>query len=248
MKTRNVAVAALIVLLIVFVTAACQAPTVVAPVAPEDDPSIDQVQARSFNALCYRAQGGSQFVCESGGEIELQSGASLDVQTGATVALTGGFTAGNVALTAPTAAATATPALVVDNLGAGNVAFEVRDSATPVFSVLNGGYVLSRGNYLPKTTSYVITTADSGSVIRTTNAITLTLPGAAAGLQYCIVNGDGNDLVLDPPDGTDYVLVLSNFGGDRVTNTTTGDFLCLFGIDATNWVALGRQGTWSDGN
>lgn len=42
-------------------------------------------------------------------------------------------------VTAPTAVATATPAFYVNNTGAGNVTLSVRDSATPVFEVLNGG-------------------------------------------------------------------------------------------------------------
>lgn len=41
---------------------------------------------------------------------------------------------------APTAIATATPAMVVDSLGVSRI-FEVRDAATPVFSVNNGGTV-----------------------------------------------------------------------------------------------------------
>lgn len=39
---------------------------------------------------------------------------------------------------APTAIATATPAMVVDSLGVSNL-FEVRDAATPVFAISNGG-------------------------------------------------------------------------------------------------------------
>jgi hypothetical protein len=57
------------------------------------------------------------------------------------VSITG---AGKVA--AATAVATATPALVVDSLGAANNLLEVRDAATPVFTVNNGGTVV--GNVL----------------------------------------------------------------------------------------------------
>lgn len=193
-------------------------------------------------------------------------------------------------VTGPTAIATATPVAIFDNLGAGNVIVSVRDAATPVWEVRNGGAVYVTGavtlaggygdtgctvsatgalscngaittdgtvtaagvnttlTVLSKTADYTVQTTDTGSVIRTTNAITLTLPGAAVGLNFCIYNGDGSDLVLDPPDGADYVLVLTNAGGDRLTNTTIGDSVCLVGIDNTHWIALQRIGTWSDGN
>ncbi len=159
--------------------------------------------------------------------------------------------AGNV--TAPTAVATATPAFMIDSSGAGNVLLEVRDSATPVFAVLNGGAVNAQSVYskapvLAKIADYTVTTADTGAIIYTSNAITLTMPGAAAGLQYCVVNYDGADLTIDWTDATDVALNEVNSPGDRVTNTTAYDLICLAAIDATNWMTISSVGTWSDGN
>jgi len=66
-------------------------------------------------------------------------------QVGARTA-TGGDTVNNWAkVAAPTAIATATPAMVVDSLGVSNI-LEVRDAATPVFTIRNGGTVI--GNVL----------------------------------------------------------------------------------------------------
>lgn len=48
--------------------------------------------------------------------------------------------------TAPTAVGTATPAMIVDSLGVSNL-FEVRDAATPVFTVADGGNIAQTGNY-----------------------------------------------------------------------------------------------------
>lgn len=171
------------------------------------------------------------------------------VWTASGVGTLAGYTSSASAnVTAPTAVATATPAFMVDSSGAGNVLLEVRDSATPVFRVLNGGAVNSLAALLVKDADYSVTVADSGSTIKASGAITLTLPGAAAGLQYCIVNFTGDDQVIDFADATDVALNEVNSPGDRVTNTTVYDSICLAAIDTTNWVTLSSVGTWSDGN
>ena len=66
--------------------------------------------------------------------------------------LTQGVTIENIVISQPTAAATATPALLVNSLAAGSNLLEVRDSATPVFVVENGGQV----------TGFVVGSATSG--------------------------------------------------------------------------------------
>ena len=166
--------------------------------------------------------------------------------------LSGGIT-GPLVMTGPTAVTTATPAMYVDNLGAGNVSFEVRDAATPVFQVLNGGAVAAgavnlKAPVLAKTANYNVATTDSGAVIKVSGAYTMTLPGAVAGLQYCIVNYDGSDLTIDFTDTADVALNEVNSAGDRVTNTTAYDSICLTAIDAVNWMTLSSLGTWNDGN
>lgn len=160
---------------------------------------------------------------------------------------------GGAVVTGPTAAATASPGMYVDNLGAGNVSFEVRDAATPVFQVLNGGSVAAAAIYgkapvLAKDANYLVTAADTGAIIKASGAITLTLPGAAAGLNYCIVNYTGDDQKIDFTDATDVALNEVNSPGDRVTNATVYDNICLTAIDATNWVTISSVGTWADGD
>jgi hypothetical protein len=49
-----------------------------------------------------------------------------------------------VIVVGPTALATAVPAMIVDNNGAGNVNFEIRKEATPQFAVLNDGSVVGQ--------------------------------------------------------------------------------------------------------
>lgn len=55
---------------------------------------------------------------------------------------------GGAVVTGPTAAATATPGLFVNNTGAGNVSFEVQTNATPILQVQNGG-AIKYGNVYP---------------------------------------------------------------------------------------------------
>lgn len=57
----------------------------------------------------------------------------------ASTILTQGATLNNLVVGQPTDAATATPAAVIDSLAAGANLLEVRDAATPVFSINNGG-------------------------------------------------------------------------------------------------------------
>lgn len=168
--------------------------------------------------------------------------------------ITGAMTmSGGAVVTGPTAAATASPGMYVDNLGAANVSFEVRDAATPVFQVLNGGNVAAGAIYgkapvLAKDASYAVLTTDTGSIIKASGAITMTLPAAVVGLNYCIVNYTGDDQVIAFADATDVALNEVNSPGDRVTNSTVYDLICLSAIDATNWVTLSSVGTWADGD
>ena len=178
-------------------------------------------------------------------------------------------------VTGPTAIATATPVVIFDNLGAGNVIVSVRDAATPVWEVRNGGAVNASGNAVitgPTAAAtatpalYVnnlgaandtLVLADASTPVAIVgNAGAVTLSGALAadggmsvsGGYNCIYNMGGGDLTIDPFDGVDKVLVLTDAAGDRLTNTTAGDFICLTGADTTYWVALARFGTWTDGN
>lgn len=110
------------------------------------------------------------------------------------------------------------------------------------------GMTTMKVSVLNKIASYPVTVADTGSVIQVSGNITLTLPAAASGLNYCVVNYGGGDLTLDVTDTADVFLNETNGPGDRVTNTTAYDSICLTAIDAINWVTLSSLGTWADGN
>lgn len=115
-------------------------------------------------------------------------------------------------------------------------------------TVTASGGVADTKPVLAKIADYTVLAGDTGSVIKASGAITLTLPGAAVGLNYCIINFTGDDQVIDFTDATDVALNEVNSPGDRVTNTTAYDNICLTAIDTTNWVTISSLGTWSDGN
>jgi hypothetical protein len=124
-------------------------------------------------------------------------------------------------------------------------------NGTDKFTVSYTGNVYSAGTVRALqalsaiTANWTAQAANSGTLFVTTNAITLTLPAAATGLTYCLFNGDGNDVYIDPASG-DQIHTLTNAAGDRVSNTTVGDSICLVALDGTYWLALERVGTWAD--
>jgi hypothetical protein len=139
--------------------------------------------------------------------------------------------------------------------GSGTVAINSSDwdistsgAMTGIGAITADGAISGLVPVLVKGASYPVTTADTGAVIKASGAITLTLPGAAAGLHYCIVNFTGDDQVIAFTDATDVALNEVNSPGDRVTNTTVYDNICLTAIDTTNWVTLSSVGTWADGD
>lgn len=103
---------------------------------------------------------------------------------------------------------------------------------------------------LTKDANYPVTVADSGAIIKNTSVVsaTFTLPAAAAGLNYCVFNYSGSDVIIEFTDDADVALNEVNSAGDSVTNTTAYDSICLTAIDAVNWITVSSIGTWADGN
>ena len=122
------------------------------------------------------------------------------------------------------------------------------DGAATVTGALTAASVSAKVPVLAKTANYAVLATDTGSTIKSTGSITMTLPAAAAGLHYCVVNYDGGDLTLDVTDAADVFLNEVNSPGERVTNTTAYDSICVTAIDAVNWLTISSLGTWADGN
>lgn len=113
-------------------------------------------------------------------------------------------------------------------------------------------------------TSDTITTAESGKnffVLMNAGEIEMTLPAAAAGLNYRITalkgntaGGETNRIYIDPADA-DYINGCVGAGdgaamaaGDSIySNSTTGDSVKLIATNDTTWICVDKSGTWSDG-
>lgn len=113
---------------------------------------------------------------------------------------------------------------------------------------VTGVMALTTGIVLAKTETYNVAATDTGTLFKLSGSFTVNLPAAAAGLNFCFVNYDGGDQVIDFTDATDVAINEVNSPGDSVTNTTAFDNICLYAIDATNWATISSIGTWADGN
>lgn len=89
-----------------------------------------------------------------------------------------------------------------------------------------------------------------------TNDTDYTLPGAVAGMSACFYdNGAGTGgIIIDAAAGDEILLDGTGVGAADAIDSpgvagdgANGDFICLMAIDATNWITLGRSGTWVDG-
>jgi filamentous hemagglutinin len=81
-------------------------------------------------------------------------------------------------------------------------------------------------------------------------AITYTLPTAAAGLQYCVRNYTGRTgtLRVNTSAAGQYIDVNganTTSGGYVISGGALGDSGCFVGVDATHWVMYQNLGTWT---
>lgn len=93
--------------------------------------------------------------------------------------------------------------------------------------------------------------AESGGIQYCTGAGTWVLPEASTvlGRPFTFVNyAAGGAVVIDPADGTDVLLAITNSPGDSLTNSTAGNTITLTAVNADNWVVTASYGTWTDNN
>ena len=157
-------------------------------------------------------------------------------------------------IVAPTTMPTATPAAVFDSLGLSNI-LEVRDAATPVWAVNNGGNVVHTGDTtqtgdialsgaldiagllltsftnLTVTEGYIITPTVTTYALDTAGAVTITL-GASAdeGQILILINDDANAVIVDDTN-------IRTSTGAALTMAGAYDVLVFIYQDA-EWVEL----------
>ncbi len=90
---------------------------------------------------------------------------------------------------------------------------------------------------------------ESGTVQTNAGAVgaaAWTLPGAAAGLNYCFVVMAAQELRVTPAAGD--VINIAGIAAEAAeywTANAAGESLCIVAVDATNWVAISFTGTWT---
>jgi hypothetical protein len=171
----------------------------------------------------------------------------VQINNGGNGTFTGGQTVNNwVIASAPTDIATATPVMVVDSLGVSNI-LEVRDAATPVFSVNNGGAVVAANGQ----------TISAGGLTVTAGGVTVTAGGldVAAGdvfLSNGWVNLAANTFIVTDtlpitPTGTFMSLSSTTAAACSTSNciedgTTVGDLLILQNTNASDAITIDGTG------
>lgn len=168
------------------------------------------------------------FTVNNGGNVQ---------QVGARTA-TGGDTVNNwVKVSAPTAVATATPAMVIDSTAAGSALLEIRDSATPVARFTNGGGFMFTG-LLTGTAGSAVTVTNGAAFaitaafqpITASGTVTPTLTIPAAGVYACLYNSGSNTINL--ADTSNQVLTTAWAAGQY-------DWLCGYS-DGTRFMEVSR--------
>jgi hypothetical protein len=79
------------------------------------------------------------------------------------------------------------------------------------------------------------------------DAIEYDLPDVEAGLNCCFGTADIVRAITLDPNGSEKILVDGTSAGDGVaiaSDAAVGQFICLLGISDTEWLSLGRAGTW----
>lgn len=103
-----------------------------------------------------------------------------------------------------------------------------------------------------KTASYSVTAADCGKVFSNYGAapaVTFDLPSVSTvtGCQYTFLVSAASSVIVSPY-GTDYIKVMTDAGGDSLSNKTAGSVLKVIS-DGNNWYPDGAAyGTWVDQN
>ncbi len=182
----------------------------------------------------------------------------ISVTNGNTVAVAVGAATASFALDSTAVDITTAGAVsgVTDFTASGDVTLGAADKAYALTStglnVTNTGVVTgAKRSVLNKTEAYQVVAADSGKVITNAGAggsVALTLPEAAAGLEYTFVVMAAQDLVLTPAAG-DAINIATSQGdaAETFTANAVGEYVTLVAVDGTNWISVANAGTWTQG-
>lgn len=100
-----------------------------------------------------------------------------------------------------------------------------------------------------KTSAYEVTAAASGGVFTNAGAggsVAITLPSAAAGLQYTFIVMAAQQFQITPAAG-DAINIATSAGAaaEYFWADAVGEYVTLVAVDATNWIAISNAGVWT---
>jgi hypothetical protein len=121
------------------------------------------------------------------------------------------------------------------------------------FTALQTDQLQANQLYVTNVITDTTLTADScGTYITNAGAVltpTLTLPAlsTATNCAMCFHTATAQLWYLDP-SGADRIAVLTDTNGDKLSNATAGNSICLLGNGSSTWYAITYEGAWSDAN
>lgn len=115
---------------------------------------------------------------------------------------------------------------------------------------MNGGGLNGNMTVAVRTTTPISLSANNGMQVNTNEGATAlivhNLPAAAVGVSYTFVvqDADGIRVVADTGDTIRIAGSVSAAAG-RIDSTTVGSTVTLLAINATEWVSIATNGTWT---
>jgi len=98
--------------------------------------------------------------------------------------------------------------------------------------------------------SYTISSADGYGILITNKGdddlLTVVLPDVVDTMLVCVALYAAYDINIDP-NGSERILVDTDTDGDYISSDqVVGSYYCLAGVSATEWMPLGKRGTWTE--
>lgn len=112
-----------------------------------------------------------------------------------------------------------------------------------------GAALVGMLNSIVTASTTTLTIAQCGSTIVYGGAFVMTLPEAstALGCRYTFVVNAVANMDINPNDGTDQILLLTNAAGDAIRADAVGESVVLEAVSADAWAPIGAEkGTWTD--
>lgn len=111
------------------------------------------------------------------------------------------------------------------------------------------GISFPRTGLVVKATNYTLLTSDSEATFTNEGAaalVTFSLPTARVGLRYSFIIQDVDGIQVDAAAGDTIRIGASvSAAAGNINATVIGNTITLVAINATEWVALSREGTWT---